>query len=141
MDEEVENPQAVLAALRAAQEDLKKLRVKYDELKADADTLREAGSDLYKKRALLAEMKATLNESGVKSVDKVSKYIDIDKLDFDEDGNVTGLDETLQQLREDLPQIFDPKVVAGGKADVFAEGVVEPKVDPIRAAVRNALSN
>lgn len=140
--EEVQNPEAVLAELRRAQEDLKGLRAELKSLEAAKteaesalETLRSAGPDEWKVKALLAETKVALGNQGIKDVERLMPYVGTDGLDFDETGKVTGLDDRLKKLKVDLPEIFDPKVRAGGKADIFANDSVNTPKNSTEAQV------
>ncbi len=134
---EVRDPAALLAAYDKAKQDLVALR---SEHKALQDQVANATPDEFRARALKAETKLALQAQGIKDVDRLMPYIGTDGLDFDADGKVTGLDDRLTSLRKDLPEVFDPKVRAGGKADIFADGQVETKQDPFRAAIHSALN-
>lgn len=140
-DEQVENPEAVLAELRRAQEDLKVLREQLNTLKTERDALQtqvaELDSDEWVKKALTAETKLGLSKSGLKDADRLIKYVGTEGLAFDDKGNLTGLDERLKELQKDLPELFDPKRRVGGQADIHADG--QAKQDPFRDSIRNAL--
>lgn len=118
MEEEVKDPQAVLAELRRAQEDLRALRAENKELKKQAES---TDHEAWKERAVRAEAKLALADHGIKDADRVMKYLDLNGLDFDEEGNMTGLDEKLEQVKADLPELFDVKRRVGGKGDIFAD--------------------
>lgn len=130
-NEEIKNPEAVLAELRRAQADLKELRSTLKSLETERDTLKSQvetlSADEMRLRALTAETKLALSAQGIGDVDRLIKYVGTDGLDFGEDGKITGLDERLTSLREDLPEVFDAKRRVGGKADIFADTNVETK--------------
>lgn len=134
---EIKDPAGLLAAYEQAKKDLVALR---EENKGLTTQIEGLSSDAMRLRALTAETKLTLQGQGIKDVDRLMPYIGTDGLDFDAEGKVTGLDTRLAALKKDLPEVFDPKVRAGGKADIYAEGAVETKVDPFRAAIHNALN-
>lgn len=144
MEEEVKNPEAVLAELRRAQEDLKALRAEVQSLTTERDSLaskvESSKDDVFRARALAAETKLALNAQGIKDTDRLMKYVGTDGIDFDDEGNVTGIDERLKALRADLPELFDVKRRVGGKADIHANDAVEAKQDPLRAAVHAAVN-
>lgn len=134
---EVKDPQGLLAAYEKAKADLVALR---NENKALTEQMATLNENEFRARALKAETKLALQAQGIKDVDRLMPYIGTEGLDFDADGKVTGLDDRLTSLRKDLPEVFDPKVRAGGKADIFANDSVEVKQDPFRAAIHNALN-
>lgn len=136
-ENEVRDPAGLLAAYNKAKEDLVSLRTEY---KALEDKVAGMSTDEFRLKALSAETRLALQAQGIKDVDRLMPYIGTDGLDFSEDGKVTGLSERMDALRKDLPEVFDPKVRAGGKADIFANDSVEVKQDPFRAAIHNALN-
>lgn len=135
---EIRDPEGLLAAYDKAKADLVALRAEH---KALQDQVANATPDEYRVKALNAETRLALQAQGIKDVDRLMPYIGVDGLDFDADGKVTGLDDRLTALKKDLPEVFDPKVRAGGKGDIFADNSVETKVDPFRSAVHKALTN
>lgn len=143
-NEKVENPEAVLAELRRAQEDLKNLRQTVKDLQDQRDELsvqvENLNKDEMRLKALSAETKLALQNQGITDVDRLMPYIGTDGLDFDDKGGVVGLDDRLSVLKKDLPEVFDPKVRAGGKADIFANDAADVKEDPFKNAVRSALN-
>lgn len=143
--EEVKDPEAVLAELRRAQEDLKTLRAKVTAVETERDSLKEQmdslDPDKWKSNALDAQVRLALLNQGIKDADRLMPYIGTEGLDLDETGKVTGLDERLGNLKKDLPEVFDPKVRAGGKADIFASNPANEKIDPFEAQVKRALGH
>ena len=137
MSEEVKDPEAVLAELRRAQQDLKDLRKENKDLQAAVDA---NDSDKWRTRAISAETKLALQAQGIKDADRLMKYVGTDGLDIDDEGKVTGLDERLKVLKTDLPELFDPKRRVGGKADIHSDDSVEITKDPLREAVHRAVS-
>lgn len=139
--EEIKNPEAVLAELRRAQEDLKTLRAELTSLTEERDSLKAAvDEDPFRTKAIDAETKLALKGLGLNDPDRLIRYIGRDGIDFDENGGLTGLSERIEQLKGDLPELFDVRRVVGGKADIFANDTVEIKKDPFRNAVHEALN-
>jgi len=140
--EEVKNPEAVLAELRRAQEDLKNLRAELQSLTEERDSLKRAVEESpFKDKAIEAETKLALQDLGLSDGDRLIKYIGKDGIDFDENNNLSGLTERIESLKADLPELFDVKRRVGGKADIFANDTAEVKQDPLRTAVKQALSH
>lgn len=138
--EQVQNPDGLLAAYNNLKEDIRKITAERESLTKELADLKEsAGKDEWRAKALVAETKAALTSQGLKNADALMKYIGTEGLDFDDEGKVTGLDERLKELRTDLPEVFDPKRRAGGKADIFETNPAEAKVDPLKQAVHAAL--
>ena len=143
--EEVKNPEAVLAELRRAQEDLKKVRAELKDAQTERDSavqkLESNSPDEWRKRALTAETKLALHNQGIKDADRLMPYVGTEGLDFDEDGKVVGLDERLTKLKADLPEIFDPKVRAGGKGEIFADTPANKGMSGTEAQVARIFNN
>lgn len=114
-----EKAKADLVALRA---ELKGLQKEYDEAKTQLDALSPESLEKMKKKAISAELKSRLESEGVANVDGVLKYLDLDGVDYDEEDNLTGVDEKLETLRTDLPLLFNKKARAGASgADIHAD--------------------
>lgn len=102
-------------ALDRYKKENEKFRTERDEFKAAAE-----GNEVNAKlrdRALRAEAKAKLQETGVKDAERFSKYIDFSKVGIDDEDNITGLDEQLEAIKSDFSEVFDPKRRVGGLAD------------------------
>lgn len=136
-ENEVRDPAALLAAYNKSKEDLLTLREK---LKGLEQKQKELNEDTFRLKALAAETKLALHNRGFKDAERLMPYVGTEGLDLAEDGSVAGLDERLAVLKKDLPEVFDPKVRAGGKADIFADSAVDEKRNPLRDAVHKALS-
>lgn len=136
--EEVHDPQALLAAYKKAKEDLVTLRGRVAEAQTEVDNLKSSD---FRLKAIAAEAKLAIQGLGIKNVERLMPYIGTEGLDFDTDGNVTGLKERLEALKKDLPEIFDAKRRAGGKADIYADDNVDETKDPLRESVRQALTH
>lgn len=142
--EEIQNPEAVLAELRRTQEDLKNLRAELKTVTEERNTLKAAVEENnlpFKDKAIEAETKLALKGLGLDDPDRLMRYIGKDGIDFDENGGLSGLNERIEQLKSDLPELFDVKRRVGGKADIFANDTAEPQKDPLREAVRAAITH
>lgn len=120
---EIKDPEAFLAAYYAAMDDAKETRAEVKRLREQAE---EAGSDeeisKWKSRALKAEAKSNLERQGIKDPERILKYINLDGVDFDEDGAVTGLDDKVNEVKADFPELFDAKRKASrASADIHAD--------------------
>lgn len=129
------------------QEDLDKMQNRLDESKAEAKKFREQRDEArverdsgavnasLKERALKAEAKLKLNVLGIKDPDRVVKYLDLSTVDFDEEGDIVGLDDSIGTVKSDFPELFDPKVRVAGKADAAADTEVRTQKDPHALAI------
>ncbi|HEY6021779.1 MAG TPA: hypothetical protein VIY48_18495 [Candidatus Paceibacterota bacterium] len=89
--------------------------VKEDDADDDSDAKPVANNDSRNEveklqtRLMVESVKAGLLEAGVKGrqrAAKLAKLVDLDALDYDSYGGVDGLDEQIDQLKEDFPQLF-----------------------------------
>jgi hypothetical protein len=139
--DEVRDPQGLLTAYNNLKEEIKRISAERDSLTKEKEALEAASKDnAWRNRALLAEVKASLTNKGLKDADRLLKVLGTDGIDFDDEGNITGLDERVKEATKDFPELFDPKVRAAGKANAHASETVETKRDPIREAVSSALT-
>lgn len=136
-DGTIKDPKAVLDALQRAKKDAKAFREERDALQLRLDS-NDNGADIekYKQRALRAEAKMALQAKGIKNVDGLAKYLDLENVDYDDDGRVKGLEESIGKLKTDFPDLFDPKKRAGGKADIFENGEPKTAVSGTQAQVK-----
>ncbi|KQX75398.1 hypothetical protein [Aeromicrobium sp. Root472D3] len=138
MTEQIENPEAVLAALERAKADAKKYREASESLQAEVTALQTSTDEM---KAVIQSMedgdgewKAKAKELLVRESldatnrDRVLKFLDLDSIDFDGDGKLTGVDDAVAKVKTDLPELFDVKRSVGGEADQFTKQ--EAKPDP-----------
>lgn len=130
----------VKKALERAKAEAKTFRTERDELKTKVTEL-EGRADTSDLQAKLVKVYAErqLEKLGVKDSVRVLKYMSLDGLEIDDEGNLAGFEEKVNAVKSDLPELFDAKKRVGGTGDAFAEGVVEEQKDPHREAIRNAL--
>ena len=58
----------------------------------------------------------------------VSQFINFEKIQLDAENKLIGFEDQLDGLKIDLPEIFDPKIRVGGKADGAASTSVNTKI-------------
>lgn len=119
----IEDPKAVLAALERAKSDAKKFREEKEKLEIDLSSKDQAIAE-YSGKLLREKIVQKLANEGLKEPKRFLKFIDTLKLEFDENYEVLGLEEQLEQLKQDLPEIFDAKVRVGGQADAAIKASV-----------------
>lgn len=110
-------------ALDRYKKENERFRTERDEFKAAAEG-NEANA-AFRERAVKAEAKLRLASAGVKDADRLAKYLDLSKVEFDEEGNIKGLDEQIEGLKGDFAEVFDPKRRVGGLADAGPRNAVE----------------
>lgn len=125
MSEEIKDPEAVLAALERAKADAKRYREESEQLKTDIAKLQDSVNGLQEERGTLrdkAKRALVGKEINNANVDRIMKFLDIDSIDFDDEGNLTGVDDAVNKVKADLPELFDTKKQVGGAADLFTQG-------------------
>lgn len=78
---------------------------KEDLAKAKADALTEAEST-WKPRLVKAHALAAFAAAGAKSPERMARLLDLDSITFDDDGNPEGLDDQVEDLKADMPELF-----------------------------------
>lgn len=118
------------AALKKANEQAKQHRMKVQELSkanedADSKAAREATEQAqakFKPIAVKAAAKAEflaagLNDPKGERVAKLSRLLDLDQVDVDDDGEVSGLSEQIASIKTDYPELFERKPAKPGRVD------------------------
>lgn len=119
----INDPKAVLDALDRAKSDAKKFREEKEQLENDLNSKDQKIAE-FSGRLLNEKIVQKLSAEGLKEPARFVKYIDLMKLEFDENLEIKGLEEQLEQLKKDFPEIFDPKVRVGGQADAAIKASV-----------------
>lgn len=111
-----------------------------EEVKKDvAETAEEAETRLaakWKPKVIRQGAKAALSEAGASNPARLVGLLDMDSLDIDDDGEVDGLEDEIDRLKDEFPELFRKKRTAaletgdrsGGK------GAARPKSDSERQA-------
>lgn len=119
----IEDPKAVLSALERAKADAKKFREEKEELEARF-TEKEETLSKYMGTLMKQKVSEKLSQQGITDSSRVIKFVDMSQISLDEDFNVIGFEDQLDQLKVDLPEIFDPKLRVGGQADAAVQASV-----------------
>lgn len=116
LEEQVSKMQA---ALDRYKKENQKFREQRDGFKAELDkgVSNDETLSKFRARTLKAEAKLRLNALGIKETDRLTKYLDFDGVDINENDEIEGLDEKIELLKGDFPELFDPKKRVGGSAD------------------------
>jgi len=90
---------------------LKELREKAEEgnSETEVEKARKAAEASWKPRVVKSAAKAALLSAGAGKPERLLKLVDVDKCDVDEDGDVAGLDDQIDELREEYPELFEAK--------------------------------
>ncbi len=113
---EIKDPKAVLDALDRAKNDAKKFREEKEQLEMEFNNqmtlLGKYSGQLLKEKTI-----QNIQKMGISNPDRLLKYIQMDKLEFDENFDVKGLEDQVSAIKSDFPELFDPKLLVAGKAD------------------------
>jgi hypothetical protein len=127
---EIRDPKAVLEALDKAKAEAKKFRLEKEALEQQI-TESSAKASQVQAKLLNEKINKHLSQLGIQHGEKLSKYLKLDSLSLTEDFEVAGLDEQIDTLKTDFPELFDPKFIVAGKADA---GVTAPVQTPLSAS-------
>lgn len=124
---EIKDPAAVLAALDRAKGDAKKFRQEKEDLERQLASLQEASQQVQSK-LMNEKINKHLTGLGIQNADRLMKYIKSETLKLDENFDLSGLDEQIETLKTDFPELFDPKIIVGGKADAGSREPLDAKL-------------
>jgi hypothetical protein len=133
---EIKDPAAVLAALDRAKKDAKQFREEKEALEAELDKYRNENAK-YSGKLLREKVMQQLAELKLANTDRLFKYLRLDELSFDEELNIVGLEDQIKGIKEDFPELFDPKLLVAGKADSADSTPVDRKIS---ASERQAMA-
>ena len=106
---------ATQAALKKANTEAKRFRTelrnarkKATEQDSDPDKAAAKVEAAWKPRVVRSEARALLAAAGAKptALARLAKMIDVDEVEVDDDGEVTGLDDLIEEIKEDVPELF-----------------------------------
>lgn len=117
------DPKAVLAALDRAKSDAKRFREEKEKLEVDLNSTNQKIAD-FSGKLLHEKVLQKISDEGVKDPRRLLKFMDLTKFEFDDNFDVIGFEKQFNQLKEDLPEIFDPKFRVGGQADTAIKASV-----------------
>lgn len=123
----IQDPKAVLDALDRAKADAKKFREEKEKLEIDLNSKDQTIAE-YSGKLLHEKVLQKISAEGIKEPRRLVKFMDLTKFEFDENLEIKGFDEQFNQLREDLPEVFDPKLRVGGQADSGVKASVSTHV-------------
>jgi hypothetical protein len=114
-----EEASRVRAALKKANREAKKYRQEARKLKKTNETeterkIREAKEEAagaaeakFKKIAVRAEAKAQFAQAGLNGkADRFLKMIDLEDVEVDDDGEIDGLDDQIEAIKAEFPEVF-----------------------------------
>jgi hypothetical protein len=104
-------------ALRAA----KKTAASSEDTEDAAAKAEAAAAAKWKPKVVNSAAVAALAEAGARNPERLVKLVEHDDLDVDDDGTVSGLDDEVDRLKEDYPELF-VKRRSGGKVETGDRG-------------------
>lgn len=134
----IEDPKAVLSALERAKSDAKKFREEKEKLEIDLNSKDQKIAE-FSGRLLREKITQQLSAEGIKDPKRILKFVDFNSLEFDENLEVVGFDDQFSKLKEDLPEIFDPKLRVGGQADGAVSTAVNTRISATELQARKIL--
>lgn len=111
---EIESLQAKVKDPSVAEKEVEKLKAKIASMEADA-----------KNAQLKQAIQTEATQAKARDVDDLMKFLDMDKVQLDEAGNVTGLKEQIVQLQKDKAYLFEvvePQGAPQGMPSFFGTG-------------------
>ena len=111
---EIESLQAKVKDPSVAEKEVEKLKAKIASMEAEA-----------KNKQLKDAIQAEATQAKARDVDDLMKFLDMDKVQLDEAGNVTGLKEQIVQLQQDKAYLFEvvePQGAPQGMPSFFGTG-------------------
>ena len=137
---EIKDPVAVLAALERAKNDAKRFRMEKEAAEQEIAITKEK-AELIQAKLKNDKIIRTLMENGVPNADKLLKYIKTSEIQLTDDFEIDGLDNQLIDLRNDFPELFDPKKIVGGRADSAVSSHVETPMSTTELQAKYILGN
>lgn len=102
------NRQALRDAEKRAKTAERALAKKGDDKPDTSDA--DAKAEKYRGLVVKAHAKAALLEAGLTSApDRFVRMLDLDAIEVDDDGNVDGLEEQIDDIKDDFPDLFGEK--------------------------------
>lgn len=134
----IEDPAAVLGALERAKAEAKKFREEKEKLEADLQTTTELVAN-YSSKLLQEKVKAKFDSNGLKDANRFMRFVDFGQLSLDDNNELIGFDTQLESLKQDLPEIFDPKLRVGGQANTAESTSVNTRISATELQARQIL--
>ena len=122
----IDDPKAVLAALDRAKSDAKKFREEKESLES-AIAGKDATITNYTAKLIQEKLAQKIASEGIKDPSRVLKFVKMEELSLDENFDLIGFENQIDQLKQDLPEVFDPKLRVGGQADAAIQATVSTR--------------
>jgi hypothetical protein len=122
----IEDPKAVLAALDRAKNDAKKFREEKESLES-ALASKDQAINVYTNKLIQEKIAQKIASEGIKDPQRVMKFVKMENLSLDENFDLVGFEDQIEELKQDLPEVFDPKLRVGGQADAAIQATVSTR--------------
>ena len=123
--------EASLKNFKKSAKDNEELTAQIEELQNQSKKQKDEFEATVHGLKLNSAVKDALASAHVRNAKAVKGLLDMDKVDFDKDGNLTGLDDQLAAIRESDGYLFDE----GNRADYDPANGQPAKADPVQAMV------
>lgn len=124
---EIKDPQAVLSALDRAKKDAKQFRQEKESLEKQLNDAQTISSSL-KSKYMNTMINKHLADLGIPNAERLMKYIKSDSLVLTEDLELEGLEDQIESIKKDFPELFDPKLLVGGKVNSAPSNPVDKRL-------------
>ena len=122
---EIKDPKKVLDALERAKIDAKKNREEKEEIKKNLEIAMQQLNS-WSEKLTKERTEKQIKNSGLPNSDKLMKYVDFERIIFNNETlEIEGLEEQIEELKTEYPELFDPKIVFGGKVDAGIDNPVK----------------
>lgn len=135
---EIKDPAAVLAALERAKGDAKRFREEKEMTEKEFSEFKSK-AEILKAKLKQDQVIDNLKRSGIKNGEALLKYIKMSEIELTDEYEIAGLETQLDILKEDFPELFNPKKIVGGKADAGIADIIENNPDASELQARMIL--
>jgi hypothetical protein len=113
---EIKDPKAVLDALDRAKKEAKQFRLEREDLEKKFNEVSTSASNI-KSKYIDQMINKHLADLGIQNAERLMKYIKSDSLILTDDLELEGLSDQIESIKKDFPELFDPKLLVGGKVN------------------------
>jgi hypothetical protein len=138
VDAEIRDPKAVLDALDRAKAEAKKSRLEKEELEGKLNDI-NANLNTLKSSLISQKVSVQLKDMGISNSERILKYVNLENVDLDENLGLKGFDDQVAQIKEDFPELFDPKLRVAGLADTGVTSNVDTSISATEMQARSVL--
>lgn len=117
--------EAIREALKKANEEAKTFRLETKALKEQIESMTSETQTL-RTNYMNTKAQDALKDAGLTNA-KASKFIDYSQVSVNADGELEGLTEQLDALKEDLPELFNTQQRVSGGADAAEKREARPQ--------------